>query len=468
MRKVKTQFVCQGCGGVQPRWLGRCPECGEWNTLQEEFVSDSGPASPRTSGGVPGSGAVSITASALTAVTRTRTGVPELDRVLGGGMVSGSVVLIGGDPGIGKSTLVMQASRELARAGCTVLYVTGEESTQQVRLRAERLDAVEARILLLAATDLESIEAAVREIKPGCLILDSVQTLTDSRLESAAGTVSQVRAAALRMGELAKSGGPAVFLIGHVTKEGTIAGPRVLEHMVDTVLYFEGERHGSYRILRAVKNRFGSTDEIGLFLMGDDGLREVSNPSEAFLAERAVAEPGSAVIPLVEGSRPLLVEVQALVTRSYLASPRRTASGLDHNRLAMLLAVLEKRCGLRFGDRDVFVNVVGGLRIAEPAADLGVALALASSHRGHPIQPSLVSVGEVGLAGEIRRVGRLDLRLREAARMGFTRAVASGGAAVIDGMQVHACTNLREAMGSALLKDAVVDQTLPEDPFADG
>jgi DNA repair protein RadA/Sms len=399
--------------------------------------------------------------------SRTPTGIAEFDRVLGGGIVPGSLVLIGGDPGIGKSTVLMQAAAQVAQTAGRTLYVTGEESTQQVKLRAERLKALAPELYLAAETDIDAVEAHLQGLKPRFLVIDSIQTVYDPASGSSPGTVSQVRACCGRLMRLAKSTHTTVFIVGHVTKEGTLAGPRVLEHMVDTVLYFEGDRFQSYRILRAVKNRFGSTDEIGLFEMTDAGLREVAGASEMFLSQRAEQGPGSAVVAVVEGTRPLLVEVQALVARSYLTSPRRTTTGLDYNRVCMLLAVLEKRCGMRMSDKDVYVNVAGGLKIAEPAVDLGVAVALASSFRDRPVDPTLVLAGEVGLAGEVRAVHQTDRRLKEAARMRFARALVPTprpNGSPPAGLAVAEARTLREAIDKSLYAGI---QAPAEDAFAE-
>jgi DNA repair protein RadA/Sms len=466
MSKLKSRFICQKCGHESPRWLGRCPDCGDWNTLLEEVVPDR----PASSAGLGPSLARSvpqpIASIPMEAWSRTPSGIGEFDRVLGGGVVPGSLVLIGGDPGIGKSTLLMQASAELARSAGRTLYVTGEESTQQVKLRAERLEALAPELYLAAETDIEAIEGHALNLKPKYLVIDSIQTVHDPSLGSAPATVSQVRSCCARLMRLAKSTHTTVFIVGHVTKEGTLAGPRVLEHMVDTVLYFEGDRFQSYRILRAVKNRFGSTDEIGLFEMSDRGLTEVAGASELFLAQRPDHGAGSAVAAIVEGTRPLLIEVQALVTRSFLASPRRTATGLDYNRVCMLLAVLEKRCGMRMGDKDVYVNVAGGLKVAEPAVDLAVAIALASSFRDRPVQPSTVLMGEVGLAGEVRSVHQTDRRLKEALRMGFDHAlVASASTTALKGLETAGVRTLHEAIEMALVPGP--HAAVPDDGFED-
>jgi DNA repair protein RadA/Sms len=420
MPKARTVFVCQACGGQHPKWLGRCAECGTWNSVVEEAA---GPASAPNAGG-KSTAPVRLADVPLDAVeSRTPTGIGELDRVLGGGLVAGSVTLIGGDPGIGKSTLLLQLADRLARAGRRVLYVSGEESNQQIRLRAERIGAAGESVWLMAETSLDrAIEAAITHA-PHALIVDSVQTLRSEALESSAGSVGQVREVASRLMVLAKQTGTATFLVGHVTKDGAIAGPRVLEHIVDTVLYFEGEKGHPYRILRTVKNRFGSTQEIGVFEMKGYGLSEVANPSELFLAERSHGTSGSAILASAEGTRPILVELQALVVPSGLGTPRRAVVGWDGNRLAMLLAVLDARCGISFAQHDVYLNVAGGLRITEPAADLAAAAALLSSISNLALGSHDVYFGEVSLSGAIRPAGHMMSRLKEARKLGFKRAV---------------------------------------------
>ncbi len=428
MGKSKAVFVCQECGHESPKWLGRCPACSAWNALVEERTSHP-PAGGNTRSlsllGKTGEGRPRRLAEAEAAPEeRTPTGLGEFDRVLGGGVVAGAVVLVGGDPGIGKSTLLLQVMNRLAAVLGPVLYVSGEESARQVRLRAERLGKVTEDLLFLAETDLGALEAALSQVKPRALVVDSIQTVFHPDLPAAPGSVTQVRECAAALLRWAKTASVPVFLVGHVTKSGELAGPRVLEHIVDTVLYFEGERHTSFRLLRAVKNRFGPSHEVGIFEMTEAGLAEVENPSRLFLAERPPNAAGSVVVPAMEGTRPVLVEVQALVgATNFMGTPRRLVTGADYNRVAIILAVLEKRAGMNLGNQDVYVNVVGGVRLQEPGADLGLALAVASSLRNVPVGPDLVAVGEVGLAGEVRSVARLEYRLSEAAKLGFARAV---------------------------------------------
>ncbi len=422
-RPPRVVFVCQECGYESPKWLGRCPGCSAWNTLVEEPVSSPTQARTRARVEAPAETATPLAAVAVDEEPRFSVGIGEVDRVLGGGVVPGSVVLIGGDPGIGKSTLALQIADRLAHTR-TVLYVSGEESVRQTKMRAARLGVAAARLLVLAETDLEAITAQIAEVRPDLVVVDSIQTVYRPDLPSAPGSVGQIRECTGDLLRVAKAnGGPAILVVGHVTKEGAIAGPRVLEHMVDTVLYFEGERHHAYRVLRATKNRFGSTNEIGVFAMSGRGLAEVSDPSALFLSERPADAPGSAVLCAVEGTRPLLLEVQALVTRTPFGIPRRTAAGVDYNRTLLLLAVLEKRAGLHLASSDVYVSVAGGVRVDEPAADLGVAVAVASSHREHAVDPSTVVVGEVGLSGEVRAVSQIARRVAEAAKLGFRRVV---------------------------------------------
>lgn len=421
--KIKTIYSCQTCGYQSAKWLGKCPDCAGWNTLVEESVAGKEQARTGMSGGVP----TLLSDITGAAEERTGTGISEFDRVLGGGLVAGSLVLIGGAPGIGKSTLVLQALDRLAGKPGGALYVSGEESTRQIRLRGDRLSVRATQLMLLAETSLEKIIPTIERLRPGVVVVDSIQTVYTDTLESAPGSVSQVRECAGKLMALAKGSGVPIFIVGHVTKDGTLAGPRVLEHMVDTVLYFEGDSGHPFRILRAIKNRFGSTNEIGVFEMREEGLVEVTNPSELFLNERPEGVSGSLVVAAMEGTRPLLVELQALVTGTSFAVPRRTTIGVDANRLALLVAVLEKKVGLHLAGQDIFLNVAGGARISEPAADLGMILAVASSHLDKVIDPRTVVLGEVGLAGEVRRITHPELRVREAAKLGFTRCVIPAG-----------------------------------------
>ncbi len=428
----KNFFICSQCGYQSRKWLGRCPDCGEWDTLAEQ-------QEPATTTGTGRRAEVySLATAPATDHARLVTGIGEMDRVLGGGIVPGAVVLIGGDPGIGKSTLILQLLSALAGGGRRVLYVTGEESIQQVRMRAVRLQVADEEIYLAAENCVESILGLAGEVGPGLLAVDSIQTLYSREVGSAPGSVTQVRESTARLLTLAKSTDLPVLLIGHVTKDGAIAGPRVLEHMVDAVLYFEGDRGQVFRILRTVKNRFGSTNEIGVFEMKESGLAEVANPSALFLAERPKGVPGSVVLPSMEGTRPILVEVQALVSPSSPGSARRTAIGADPQRLALLTAVLEKKIGVTLFDQDIFLNIAGGIRVDEPALDLGVVVALLSSLFEKAVDPATVVCGEVGLAGEIRAVGQMDQRLREAGRLGFTTfLMPESGARRLDGTSGH-------------------------------
>jgi DNA repair protein RadA/Sms len=425
MSKAKSVFACQTCGHHTTKWLGRCPECGGWNTFVEELQAPPRPA--RQQGGASAQLPLPLTEIARSSEERLLTGIGELDRVLGGGLVRGSLVLIGGDPGIGKSTLLLQAAAGLSYGHTTeqhpVLYVSGEESASQLRMRGDRLGVNSQHVYILTETSMELIREQVTRLQPRVLVIDSIQTVFTADLPSAPGSVSQVRESTAHLMTLAKTLDVPIMLIGHVTKEGAIAGPRVLEHMVDTVLYFEGERHHTYRILRAVKNRFGPTNEIGMFEMRQTGFVEVANPSELLLAERPQQASGSVVVASMEGTRPLLVEFQALSSPSGLGMPRRVANGVDPQRVALLLAVLEKRFGLPLQAHDVYVNVVGGLYIEEPAIDLGIMVAVVSSLRDVVLDPHLVVLGEVGLTGEVRAVSQVETRLREAAKLGFRRCL---------------------------------------------
>jgi DNA repair protein RadA/Sms len=424
--KPKSVFVCQECGAQAPKWLGRCADCGAWNSLVEERAAPEGTSAHRYALASTASGAqgARLYDEIDTVVAeRITTGIGEFDRVLGGGLVPGSLVLLGGEPGIGKSTILLQAAAYFAQHAGPVLYASGEESEHQIKIRGDRLGVGRAPLYLLAETCLERIVEEIARLKPSLLIVDSIQTVYSLKLQSAPGSIGQVREAATQLLFTAKGQNIPTFLVGHVTKDGAIAGPKALEHIVDTVLYFEGERHHAHRIVRAVKNRFGAVSELGVFEMTGSGLSAVPNPSELFLSERPKDAPGSAVLCCIEGSRPILVEVQALVSTSAFGNARRTASGLDHNRLSLLLAVLEKRAGLNLMAEDVFVNVAGGIAVDEPAADLGVIAAVASSVRNRPVRPATAVFGEVGLAGEIRGISQAAVRVREAARMGFARCV---------------------------------------------
>lgn len=425
LMKQKVIFACQSCGQESPRWLGKCPGCGSWNSFVEE-TTVSQPVNDTQRGILGNTDAPVLLAEAETGgEQRFVTGIKELDRVLGGGVVVGSVTLIGGDPGIGKSTLALQAACRLAEEGLTVLYVSGEESVAQTKMRSERIirETAKAKLYIVNQIDLNVIIDHISKLKPQVVVVDSIQVVYEPGLGSSPGSVSQVRECAALLTQLAKARGSAVFIIGHVTKEGMIAGPRVLEHIVDTVLYFEGERYSAYRVLRATKNRFGSTNEIGVFEMTSQGLMEVANPSEIFLSERSNDASGSAVVPILEGTRPFLVEIQGLVSRSAFGMVRQKAQGFDQNRLALLVAVLEKRLGLRLEDQDVFLNVVGGVRVEDPAADLAVALAVASSFLDKPIPHDMAVLGEVGLSAEVRSVSHMVVRLNEAEKLGFRRCL---------------------------------------------
>ena len=449
LAKAKTCFLCNNCGYESIRWLGKCPSCQQWNTLQEFKVP--GKASHPSVPGALGSQPQAITMVEPGDEDRLPVNIGDLDLVLGGGLVPGSLVLIGGEPGIGKSTLLLQVAYALASQGSKVLYVTGEESARQVSLRANRLGALHSGVMLLAEHDLESIETHANTLAPDMVVIDSVQTLMSEQLSAAPGTVSQVRECTARLMRLARKTGAAMLLIGHVTKDGSLAGPKALEHMVDTVLYFEGDRHHAFRLLRSVKNRYGSTNEIGVFLMASSGLEPVLNPSELFLSQRGHSLPGSVVAATMEGSRPLLVEIQALVAPSGWNNPRRMADGIDYNRSALLLAVLEKRAGLHLYNHDVYINVVGGAKIAEPAVDLAVILAAASAFRDKPVSRTLLAFGEVGLTGEVRPVPRLEQRLREGVRLGFSQAVVPAPADLkIPGLTLNPVENVNQAIAVAL------------------
>jgi DNA repair protein RadA/Sms len=424
MAKIKTIFACQSCGSQSPKWQGKCPDCGEWNTFAEETFSKASQDRKTQPGGFYSLSdkPISLGEISLDKTPRYKSGLNELDRVLGGGVVPGSLVLLGGDPGIGKSTLILQALDRLAKNGCSVLYVTGEESKEQIKMRADRLK-INAKLMIVTENILEKILVHADTLKPQILVVDSIQTVFMENLESAPGSVSQIRECAGKLLYYSKSTGCATLLIGHVTKDGAIAGPRLLEHMVDTVLYFEGEHSGAFRILRTIKNRFGSTQEIGVFEMTQAGLLEVGNPSEHFLRDRGEQAIGSCVTTCLEGTRPILVEVQALVGSSNLATPRRTTVGIDSGRVALITAVLEKFAGVQLFNQDLYISVAGGFKLTEPAADVAVMLALMSSFRNKPLPSHLSAVGEIGLTGEIRSVSFLDKRLNEAVKLGYNLAV---------------------------------------------
>ncbi|MDF2499411.1 MAG: radA [Anaerosporomusa subterranea] len=428
MSKRKTAFFCQGCGAESPRWVGRCPGCGAWNSMVEEPISVERTTGKGLALGLSdGQSPVAITAIEIEEAPRLRTGSGELDRVLGSGLLPGSLSIIVGDPGIGKSSLTIKVCAHMAEHYGKTLYVTGEESAHQIKLRADRLGAIRDNLFVLSETNLEVIEQQALKLKPALLVIDSVQTVYRPEIQSAPGSISQVRESAMQLLRLAKSNQITTLLVGHVLKDGTLAGPRALEHIVDTVLYFEGDRHGQYRVLRSVKNRFGATNEIGLFEMRGEGLVDVPDASRIFLSERPLDVPGSIVIPTIEGTRPLLVEVQALVSSSPFMPPRRTSDSVDNKRIQLLLAVLEKRVGIMLGSSDVYVKVAGGIKIDEPAIDLGLCVALASSFRNAKTASHTVFLGEVGLAGEVRAVTQIEARIREAERMGFKTIVLPQG-----------------------------------------
>jgi DNA repair protein RadA/Sms len=421
LKKIKTTFFCQNCGHQSLKWLGKCPSCGEWNRfVEEEIRAIDTTASVGIQFNEPPLPINEIIADEKERIT---TGIVEMDRVLGGGIVNGSVTLVGGDPGIGKSTLLLQILHNLAEKDLKILYVSGEESAKQIKLRGRRVGASSKNLLVLVEIDLENIIRHIKEISPSVVVIDSIQTVYSSVLTSAPGSVGQVRESSGRLILLSKKTGIPVFLVGHVTKDGSIAGPKVLEHMVDTVLYFEGDSGHAYRIIRAMKNRFGPTNEIGVFEMRDNGLIEVSNPSAFFLTERPEGAAGSVVVPSIEGTRPILIEIQSLVSPTNFGMPRRTTIGVDANRVSLLAAVMDKICGFRLGGHDIFINVAGGIKVDEPAVDLGIVASMASSFLDRPIDSGTVVFGEVGLTGEVRGISQMDIRIKEAARMGFRRCI---------------------------------------------
>lgn len=454
MSKTKTKFICQQCGYETPKWLGKCPGCGAWNSFAEEVetvVKTQGMNSSFLRTKEKPTPIINIESSVE---QRVLTDNGELNRVLGGGFVPGSLILVGGDPGIGKSTLLLQTSHSLTKEGRKVLYISGEESIRQTKLRADRLDAVSPNLYVLCETNMEVVEEAIQEVQPDFLVIDSIQTVYHPSVSSAPGTVSQVRECTSHFMRIAKLKNIATVLVGHVTKEGAIAGPRLLEHMVDCVLYFEGERHHTYRVLRAVKNRFGSTNEIGIFEMRETGLAEVSNPSELFLSERPLGVAGSTVVASMEGTRPVLVEIQALVSSTNFPSPRRMATGIDHNRLSLIMAVLEKRVGLFLQSQDAYLNVAGGVKLDEPAVDLAVAISIASSFKEQPTQAYDAVFGEIGLTGEVRGVSRIDQRVKEAQKLGFRRVImpekSLKGWTPPKGIEVVGVSTVSEALKAAL------------------
>ena len=453
-KRQSTVWVCQSCGAQSPKWSGQCPECGAWTSLVEERVSDAPPASAHRYATASAAGVARLYADvSVQSQARLSTGIGEFDRVLGGGLVPGSLVLLGGEPGIGKSTLLLQAAALMARTAGPVLYSSGEESEHQIKSRGERLSVGDAPLYLLAETCLERILEEVDRVRPALVVVDSIQTVFSLKFQSAPGNIGQVREAATQLLFMAKGRNIPTLLVGHVTKDGSLAGPKALEHVVDAVLYFEGERHHAHRVVRAVKNRFGAVNELGVFEMTAGGLRPVPNPSQLFLAERPVNAPGSAVLCTVEGSRPILVEVQALVSTSSYGTARRMASGIDQQRLSLLLAVLEKRAGLHLGGDDVFVNVAGGLTVDEPASDLGVLAAIASSVRNRPIAATTAMFGEVGLAGEVRGTAQAPLRVREAAQLGFRRLVLPD--ANLDGSDQAPAAGACELVGVRSVQEAL-------------
>ena len=447
MAKSKTAFFCQSCGYESSKWMGQCPGCREWNT----FVEEPAGAGQKTAGGhTSNTKPVLLREVSADEAERISTGSEELDRVLGGGIVKGSLVLIGGDPGIGKSTLLLQVARDISVAGRKVLYVSGEESSRQIKMRADRLGTDYREMLLLCETNLDNIQAAILEIKPDMVVIDSIQTMYREDVSSAPGSVSQVREATALLMQIAKVNEISIFIVGHVTKEGAVAGPRVLEHMVDTVLYFEGDRYASYRILRGVKNRFGSTNEIGVFEMREEGLAEVKNPSEFMLNGRAEDASGSVVTCAMEGTRPIMLEIQALLCKSAFGIPRRQATGMDFNRVNLLMAVTEKRGGLTIGDQDAYVNIAGGIKITEPSMDLATILAIISSYKNKPVDSKTVIFGEVGLSGEVGAVSLAEQRIREALKLGFTTCILpyanlNDSIKKIKGIEIVAVKNINEA-----------------------
>jgi DNA repair protein RadA/Sms len=454
LAKRKSKFVCQSCGYESPKWMGKCPGCHEWNTLVEEVEATKTARGNWATGSGTTHKPEKISSIQTQEEPRIKTKMQELNRVLGGGIVPGSLVLIGGDPGIGKSTLLLQVSSQLSQRDLDVLYISGEESARQTKLRADRLDISSERLYVLSETNLVDIANQIDQLKPGFVVIDSIQTIYKEEVTSAPGSVSQVRECTSELMRLAKQNHIPIFIVGHVTKEGSIAGPRLLEHMVDAVLYFEGERHHTFRILRGVKNRFGSTNEMGIFEMKEEGLTEVLNPSEIFLEERSQGVAGSTIVASMEGTRPVLVEIQALISPTSFGNPRRMATGIDHNRVPLLMAVLEKRVGLMLQNQDAYVKVAGGVKLDEPAIDLAVAISIASSFRDRAPHTDDVLVGEVGLTGEVRRVSRIEQRVQEAAKLGFKRAIIPAknmdGWTVPASIEIIGVNSVQEAIKVAL------------------
>lgn len=456
MAKVKIRFVCQECGHDSSQWLGKCPGCEAWNSMVEETVSVNKSETKNRHHTNDGGKPRPITQVDNLPVPRLATGVGEFDRVLGGGIVPGALILIGGDPGIGKSTMLLQVACSVSQTYGTVLYVSGEESAVQTKMRAERLNKLSDQLFIMTETNLEEITLTANHMKPALMIIDSIQTMYSAEIPSAPGSVGQVRESTGKLLRLAKESGIPIAIIGHVTKEGNIAGPRILEHMVDVVLYFEGDKSHAFRVLRGIKNRFGSTHESGIFSMEEDGLIEVKNPSGLLLSERPESVPGSVVLACMEGARPILIEIQALVSTTCFGMPRRMAAGFDYNRLILLMAVLEKRVGLMMANQDAYVNAVGGIKITEPAADLAVILAVASSFRNIPLDAHTVVMGEVGLTGEVRMVSRVDIRISEAANLGFKRFVIPAGNLIglkvrQSGLKIVGVSNVMEAMEAVFI-----------------
>ena len=456
MAKIKTKYVCQSCGYENPKWLGKCPECMKWNTFVEEIEDKSSKSNHRETFVIDKSSQKPVNINSITIKHEERfsSGINELNRVLGGGIVRGSLVLVGGDPGIGKSTLLLQVSESVAQSGKKVLYISGEESESQIKMRAERLNAKSDNLFIMAENNLNIIEHNLEGFDPDLIILDSIQTVFTPDIASAPGTVSQIKEGTSRFMRISKKMGISTFVVGHVTKEGALAGPKIMEHMVDTVLYFEGERYNTYRLIRAVKNRFGSTNELGVFEMSEKGLQELENPSKALISEKPENASGSVIVSTVEGTRPMLLELQALVSPTSFGIPRRTATGIDFNRVNLLLAVLEKRAGMQIQNQDVYLNIVGGIKINEPSMDLGVILAVASGFRNIPISGEVAVTGEVGLTGEIRGVSYIEKRISECRKLGFKKIIIpkSNYEAVKDvkGIEIWPVENVRQAINMVL------------------